>query len=59
MAGRPKIKGGRRKPAVAMLTPKQRQLAERAAAAAHLSLSAWLTMLVNDHFMSEAREKVG
>ena len=59
MSGRPKIKGGRKKPAVAMLTPKERQLAERAAAAAHLSLSAWLAMLVKDRFMSEARERVG
>ncbi len=54
--GRPKVKGGRRAPVVAMLTPKQQHLAKQAAKAAGISLSAWLATLVRDHFMSEARE---
>lgn len=48
-AGRPKIKGGKRIPTVAMLTPKQRRMVERAAVVARLSLSGWLTMLVDGY----------
>ncbi len=56
MAGRPKIKGGRRLPAVVMLTPKQYTLAKQAAKQAETSMSAWLAMLVADHFLPPTEE---
>jgi len=57
--GRPKIKGGRRQPVSVLLRPKVRKAATTAAASAEKSLSAWIAMLVEDHFLTEARERVG
>ena len=42
-----------------LLRPKVRKAATTAAASAEKSLSAWIAMLVEDHFLTEARERVG
>lgn len=57
--GRPIIKGGRRKPVTVLLKPKIHKLTFDAAAKSEVSVSQFIAMLVNDYFLSEAREKVG
>lgn len=53
--GRPKNKGGRRKPASVMLTSKELALAKNAAKAQDLPLSQWIAMLIRGHFAGEGR----
>ncbi len=41
-----------------MVPPKLKRQIHVKAEAAHLSRSAWVLMLIRDHFMSEARERL-
>lgn len=46
-----------KEPITIMVPPKLKVNIQRAADGAHLSRSAWVLMLIRDHFMSEARER--
>lgn len=59
MPGRPLLKGGRKKPLTVLLRPKVEAQVRAAARIADVPVSQFIAMLVNDHFMSDAREKVG
>ena len=59
MSGRPLLKGGRKKPVTVLLRPKVEAQVRAAARNSDVSVSKFIAMLVNDHFMSEARERVG
>ena len=53
------MKGGRKKPVTVLLRPKVEAQVRAAARNSDVSVSKFIAMLVNDHFMSEARERVG
>lgn len=59
MSGRPALRGGRKKPLTVLLKPKVEAQVRAAAKRSDVAVSQFIAMLVNDHFMSEAREKVG
>lgn len=52
------MKGGRKKPVTVLLRPKIHKLTFEAAAKSDVSVSQFIAMLVNDHFMTEARERL-
>ncbi len=58
-AGRPLLKGGRKKPITVLLRPKVHAQVLQAAKLGDLPVSQFIAALVNEHFLSEAREKVG
>ncbi len=48
-----------KEPITIMVPSKIKRQVQQAADGAHLSRSAWVLTLIRDHFMSEAREKIG
>lgn len=56
MPGRPLLKGGRKKPLTVLLKPKIEAQVRAAAKLADTPVSQFIAGIVNDHFMSEARE---
>ncbi len=59
MTGRPPLKGGRKKPFTVLLKPKVHAMVIQAAKLRDVPVSQFIASLVNDHFLSEAREKAG
>ncbi len=58
-AGRPLLKGARKKPVTVMLRPKVHALVWSQSKAEQMSVSQWIATRIDEHFLSEAREKVG
>ncbi len=54
---RPLQKGGRKKPVTVLLRPKVHAQVLHAAKLGDVPVSQFIATIVNDHFMSEARER--